>query len=71
MSDSVEAAQQIRQAYKHVFTSENGKTVLNHLKRTYLEGKICLGGEDTIRRGAEHDLVQTIVSFIEQENTDG
>lgn len=66
MSDSVEEARRTREAYWRLFKSPNGKIVLAHMQRTWLEGKICLGGEDTIRRGAEHDLIQTIINFAQK-----
>jgi hypothetical protein len=65
MSGSMEEARRIREAYWRLFKTPNGKIVLEDMKRKWLEGKICLGGEDTIRRGAEHDLIQTIINFAQ------
>lgn len=50
-------------AYERLFKSPNGKIVMADFRKRWLDSKVCMGGEDTIRRGAEHDVIQTIINM--------
>jgi hypothetical protein len=60
---SVEEQHVLKQTYEKLFKSTAGKIVMRDMQRRWAEPQICMGGEDTIRRGAEKDMIQTIINM--------
>ena len=59
----------IKQAYEKVFKSPNGRTVMKHMKATWLDVKVIgASPETTTANAAIHYVIQTIVNLSEKQN---
>lgn len=59
----------IKAAYEKVFKSPNGRTVMRHMKATWLDVKVIADTpEHTTANAAIHDVIQTIVNLSEKQN---
>jgi len=59
----------IKAAYEKVFKSPNGRTVMKHMRATWLDVKV-IGAtpEETTANAAIHDVIRTIVNYSEKQD---